>query len=240
MNPLALQACCLRALVSAPADNPGTGAGAKSDRESAMQMNEMRRRKFLARSAAAIAALSFGVVGLRLHEPSARAAEPPKPTDTFGESEILEDVKKFFGDTTEGLAALVAKLFREQGSPNGFIRGEEVSGAIGVGLRYGNGVLTLKDKDTRKVYWQGPSVGFDVGGNASKVYVLVYNMLAPDSIYQRFPSIDGSAYFVGGIGVNYQRRDGITLAPIRLGVGLRSGASLGYMHYTREKTLNPL
>lgn len=208
-----------------------------------MKMNEMRRGRFLARSAAVAAALCIAVGVLSMMAPAARAAEPPpknEPEDTFDESAIVADVKQFFGETTEGLAELVAKLFKDQGRPNGFIRGEEVSGAIGVGLRYGNGVLTLKDKGTRKVYWQGPSVGFDLGGNASKVYVLVYNMPSPDAIYQRFPSIDGNAYFVGGIGVNYQRRDGMTLAPIRLGFGLRSGASLGYMHYTREKTLNPL
>jgi hypothetical protein len=90
------------------------------------------------------------------------------------------------------------------------------------------------------VHWQGPSIGFDLGANADKVFTLVYHLPAKDSIFQRFPGVDGSLYYVGGVGINYQRRDNIILAPIRLGVGLRSGASVGYMHYTRKKTFNPL
>lgn len=197
------------------------------------------RRDWLLR-AGALAATGALPAALQAAEAPAKREAGTGHDDTFDQDTIIQDIRKFFGETTEGLGDLVARVFKELGRPNGHVRGEEVSGAIGVGLRYGNGTLTLRWGATRRVYWQGPSVGFDLGGNASKVYVLVYNLKSPDAIYQRFPSVDGSAYYVGGVGVNYQRRDGITLAPIRLGVGLRTGASIGYMHYTRQKTLNPL
>jgi hypothetical protein len=109
-----------------------------------------------------------------------------------------------------------------------------------VGLRYGEGELTLKNGAHTKVYWAGPSIGFDAGANASKVFVLAYKLHDVEAIFRRFPGVDGSLYFVGGAGINYQRADGVTLAPIRLGVGLRAGASVGYMHYRKEKSLNPL
>lgn len=197
------------------------------------------RRRWLLRGSALAAACALSSA-LQAGEAPARRESKAASDDAFDEDAIIQDIRRFFGETTEGLGDLIARLFKELGRPNGHVRGEEVAGAIGVGLRYGNGVLTLRSGASRKVYWQGPSVGFDLGGNASKVYVLVYNLKSADAIFQRFPSVDGSAYYVGGVGVNYQRRDGITLAPIRLGVGLRTGASIGYMHYTRQKTLNPL
>jgi len=160
--------------------------------------------------------------------------------DTYDQESTLKAATEFFGQTTEGLAKVVEKAFREQGRPNGYIRGEEVSGAITVGLRYGEGDLALKGGPARKVYWAGPSIGLDLGANASKVFVLVYKLPNPDAIYKRYPGVDGSLYYIGGAGINYQRLDGVTLAPIRLGVGLRTGASVGYVHYRREKSLNPI
>ncbi|MDE2260185.1 MAG: DUF1134 domain-containing protein [Betaproteobacteria bacterium] len=162
-----------------------------------------------------------------------------KNEDTYDQDSILKDAADFFGNTTEGLAKLIEKAFKEQGRPNGYIKGEEASGAMAVGLRYGDGMLTLKSGGDRKVYWTGPSLGFDFGGNASKVFILVYHLPSADKIFQRYPGVDGSFYYVGGAGLNYQQRGSIILAPIRLGVGLRTGASVGYMHYTPEKTWNP-
>ncbi|NDU85121.1 MAG: DUF1134 domain-containing protein [Ferrovum sp.] len=159
--------------------------------------------------------------------------------DTYDQDSIAHDASRFFGQTTEGLAKLIEKAFHEQGRPNGYIRGQEVAGAVGVGLRYGEGDLIMKNGATRHVYWTGPSVGFDLGGDATKVFVLVYHLPSTDNIFERFPGVDGSLYFVGGAGINYQQRGSIILAPIRLGVGLREGASVGYMHYTPEKTWNP-
>jgi hypothetical protein len=162
-----------------------------------------------------------------------------KESDSFDEDSVLREAEAFFGKSTEGLAKVVEKAFREQGRPNAYIKGEEASGAITVGLRYGNGTLVMKDGSTRRVWWQGPSIGFDFGGNVAKVFVLVYHLPKASSIFQRFPAVDGSFYYIGGVGINYQQRNRIVLAPIRLGVGLRAGASIGYMHYTPKKTLNP-
>jgi hypothetical protein len=134
---------------------------------------------------------------------------------------------------------VIEKAFKEHGRPNGYIKGEEASGAITVGLRYGDGLLKMKSGGARKVYWQGPSIGFDFGANASKVFILVYHLSSPGQIFQRFPAVDGSFYYVGGAGINYQQRGNVILAPIRLGVGLRAGASIGYMHYTPKKTYIP-
>jgi len=173
---------------------------------------------------------------------AADAEKPPgKSADenTYDQDSVMKDAAAFFGQTTEGLAKVIEKVFKEQGRPNGYIKGQEAGGAMTVGLRYGDGTLQMKGGASRKVFWSGPSVGFDVGGNASKVFVLVYRLPSTEKLFQRFPSVDGSLYYIGGVGVNYQRRDDIVLAPIRLGVGLRAGASVGYMHYTRKKTLNP-
>ncbi|MBI4192610.1 MAG: DUF1134 domain-containing protein [Betaproteobacteria bacterium] len=169
------------------------------------------------------------------------AADSPKDADkdTYDQDSVLKDATDFFGKSTEGLAKVIEKAFKDHGRPNGYIKGQEASGAITIGLRYGDGTLKLKKGATRKVYWQGPSIGFDLGANVSKVFVLVYHLPSTERIFQRFPAVDGSLYYVGGVGINYQQRDNIILAPIRLGVGLRAGASVGYMHYTRKKTLNP-
>ena len=160
--------------------------------------------------------------------------------DTYDEASTLQAAVDFFGQTTEGLARVIEKAFSEQGRPNGYIRGEEVAAAVTAGVRYGEGELTLKNGAVRKVYWAGPSVGFDVGANAAKVFVLVYNLPQAQAIFKRYPGVDGSLYYIGGVGLHYQRLDGVTLAPIRLGVGLRAGASVGYTHYRPEKSLNPL
>ncbi len=160
--------------------------------------------------------------------------------DTYDQETVLEAAENFFGETTEGLAKVVQKAFEDQGRPNGYIAGEEVSGAIGIGVRYGEGQLTTKTGGARQVYWQGPSVGFDFGGNASKVFVLTYHLNSHDAIFQRFPAGEGSFYFVAGVGVNYQQSGDIILAPIRTGVGLRAGVNIGYMHYTPEHSWVPL
>ncbi len=162
-----------------------------------------------------------------------------KEEDTYDQDSVLKAATDFFGQTTEGLAKVIEKAFKEQGRPNAYIKGEEAGGALTVGLRYGEGELLMKGGGGQKVYWAGPSIGFDVGGNASKVFTLVYHLPRASAIYQRFPGVDGSLYYIGGAGINYQRRNGITLAPIRLGVGLRAGASVGYVHYRREKSINP-
>lgn len=159
--------------------------------------------------------------------------------DGYSQEEVVDAVSDFFGVTAEAAAAVVERVFSDLGRPVGYVAGEEVAGAVGVGLRYGEGYLTMRDGRQEHVYWQGPSIGFDTGGNASRVFVLVYRMDDPDRIFRRFPGVEGSAYFVGGMGVNYQRADGITLAPIRSGVGLRAGANVGYLAYSRRRNWLP-
>jgi hypothetical protein len=160
--------------------------------------------------------------------------------NTYSEPEILEAAERFFGAGAEGVATVVRHVFSDLGRPNAYIEGEEGSGAIGIGLRYGDGRLHRKSGGgTTRIYWQGPSIGFDTGGNAAKVFTLVYNLRDVDEIFRRYPGVDGSAYFIGGVGVNYQRRDDITLAPMRAGVGFRLGANVGYLAYSRRRRLNP-
>jgi hypothetical protein len=159
--------------------------------------------------------------------------------DTYSQETILAEAKAFFGAGAEGLADVIGKAFRDHGSPRGYVKGEEISGAIGLGVRYGNGTLVLKNGGRRTVHWQGPSVGFDVGANASKVFVLAYNLDRTDAIFQRFPGVDGSLYFVAGVGVNYVQSGDIVLAPIRAGIGWRQGINMGYMHVTRNKSWIP-
>lgn len=158
---------------------------------------------------------------------------------TYSRKEVDEQVMGFFEGGARGLADLISRAFDKYGEPTGFIKGNEGAGALVVGFRYGEGWLYLKNGKKAYVYWQSPSLGLDLGVNASKVFCLIYNMTDPEQIYQRFPSIDGSAYVVGGFGMNYQNSGKIVLAPIRFGVGLRLGANLGYMGFTRERTINP-
>ncbi len=174
---------------------------------------------------------------LLLAAPGAGAAEKD---EGYTKEEILAKAKGFFGATTKGLALAIEKLFGDQGRPNAYIAGEEISGAIGIGVRYGNGMLNRKGAKALKVYWQGPTIGFDLGGNASKVFTLIYKLKKTDDLFKRFPGVEGTFYFVAGIGVNYQQSGDTILAPMRTGVGLRAGANVGYLHYTRKHSWIPL
>ena len=167
--------------------------------------------------------------------PAAGAAPAPDKAKTYTEDEIVGNVSDFLGVTAESAGGAVEKLFAKNGRPTAYIAGEEGSGAFVIGARYGRGLLYMKDKPPMEVFWQGPSAGWDFGGNASRVFVLCYNLQVPEVIFQRFPGGEGSAYLVGGLGVNYQRADDVTLAPIRAGVGLRLGANVGYLSYSRKR-----
>jgi hypothetical protein len=160
----------------------------------------------------------------------------PQP---YSSNEILEAGHSFFGSTTKGLAAAVEFAFQRQGLPNGYILGQDAGAAFVAGLRYGEGILYTKDAGTHRVYWQGPSVGFDLGGDGSKVMVLVYNLRQPGEVYRRFGGVAGAAYLVGGVGLTFQQNDEVIMAPIRTGVGLRLGANIGYLKYTPQPTWDP-
>jgi hypothetical protein len=168
---------------------------------------------------------------------------PSYPANTRAEAysrdELVNKVSDFFGVTAEAAGSIITKVFKDNGNPTGYIAGEEGSVAITVGLRYGKGLLYMKNRQPETVYWQGPSIGWDLGGNASRTFTLCYGINEPREIYQRFPGVEGTAYLVGGMGVNYQRSDDITLAPIRAGVGLRLGANLGYLAYSRKRNILP-
>jgi len=161
------------------------------------------------------------------------------PPDTYSSREILQTGHSFFGSVSKGLANVVEYAFKNQGRPNGYILGQEASGAFVAGLRYGEGVLYTRDAGTHRVYWQGPSIGYDAGAEGSKVMMLVYNLRDPGDMYQRFGGVDGSAYFVGGVGITFQKSGDIVVAPIRSGLGLRLGANVGYLKYTPRPTWNP-
>lgn len=167
------------------------------------------------------------------------APSPSQADDGYERDTVLAEAEAFFGDGAAGIGDAVARVFDSHGKPSGYIKGEEAGGALGFGLRYGHGTLHLKNGAVRKVYWQSPTIGFDAGGNAAKAFVLVYNVHDPDVIYQRYPGVDGSAYLVGGVGLNYNQSGNVVLAPMRFGVGLRLGASVGYLKVTRKKTLLP-
>jgi hypothetical protein len=162
-----------------------------------------------------------------------------KSKSTFTTEEIVTKGHQFFGKASRGISEAVEYLFQSQGEPTAYIVGEEGSGAVIGGLRFGEGTIYYKDGTTQKIYWQGPSVGFDFGGNGSRTMVLVYNSDSPRELYKRFIGVEGSAYLVGGIGVNLQKYRNITLAPIRTGVGARFGANVGYLKYSRNPTWNP-
>lgn len=159
--------------------------------------------------------------------------------ETFEQDSVIEDATEFFGEGAEGVGEVVEKIFDDFGKPNAVIKGEEASGALALGARYGNGTLQFISGGSTQVHWTGPSIGFDAGGNVSKVYTLVYHLPNVSSLMQRFPAIDGSLYFIGGISANYHQSDNIILAPMRLGAGFRAGVNVGYMKYTRKKTWNP-
>jgi hypothetical protein len=166
-------------------------------------------------------------------------APPPYRDEGFSSNEILEAGHKFFGFVSKGMAKVIEYAFQKQGRPNGYILGQEAGGAFVAGLRYGEGTLYTRDAGIRRVYWQGPSIGYDAGAEGSKVMVLVYNLRDPEDIYRRFGGVDGSAYFVGGVGVTFEKNGHIVVAPIRAGVGFRLGANVGYLKYTRTPTWNP-
>jgi hypothetical protein len=197
-----------------------------------MTEKKLTRRQALATGAGS--ALSLTAALALVNETAAAAAD-----DTYSEPEIVRIASDFFGMTTEAVARVVERIFDDLGRPNAYITGEEASGAIAVGLRYGKGIMHRKGYRNLRVYWQGPSIGFDIGANASKCFTLVYRIRRQEEIFQRFPGVEGSYYFIAGIGVNYQRSGRISLAPMRTGVGIRAGVNAGYLSYTRERNILP-
>jgi hypothetical protein len=168
-------------------------------------------------------------------------APPPQPpaTSEFSSNELIDAGHRFFGGVSRGLAMIVEKAVSQWGLPNGYILGEEASGAFVGGLRYGDGTLYTKNAGDLRVFWQGPSIGFDAGADGARTMMLVYNLPRTDAIFERFGGINGSAYFIGGFGMTALIANNITVVPIRSGIGLRLGANLGYLKFTDHPTWNP-
>ena len=158
----------------------------------------------------------------------------------YSPDEIVEAGSSFFGGVSSGLAHLVEHAVSQWGLPNGYILGQEVTGAFVGGLRYGKGTLFTKNAGDPPVYWQGPSLGWDFGGDGARTMMLVYNLPATAAVYQRFGGVAGSAYFIGGLGMTVLAANGMAVVPIRSGIGLRLGANIGYLKFTPEPTWNPL
>jgi len=193
------------------------------------------------------AALSFAILIAGAAQ-AQTAAPPPQPiqpapqqqrSNTFTVDEIVGTGHQFFGTVSRGLAQVVETAVSRWGQPNGYILGQEGSGAFIVGLRYGDGTLYTKNAGDLRVFWEGPSIGFDTGGEGARTMMLVYNLPSTEAIYQRFGGVDGSAYFIGGFGMTALTANNIVLVPIRSGVGLRLGANIGYLKFTPKATWNP-
>jgi hypothetical protein len=183
------------------------------------------------------------------------AAPPPAPADgrevafqrahaevtnqTVANKDVLSAAEGVFGKGANGLADMIEKLLKDQGQPTGYITGREAGGAFVVGLRYGSGTLHHQIEGDRKVYWTGPSVGFDVGADANKVFVLVYNLHDTQRLFRRFPAAEGNAYVVGGVTASYLRSGDMVLIPVRMGVGARLGVNAGYMKFTQKSKWLP-
>jgi hypothetical protein len=172
--------------------------------------------------------------------PETSAASPAIPTeDTYQQDDLIGAAEGVFGKSAQGLGKLIEDILKKQGRPNGYIVGREGGGAFIVGLRYGSGTLNHKVEGQKPVYWTGPSVGPDAGANAGSTFVLVYNLYDTEDIYKRFPAGEGIAYLGGGFNASYLRRGDIVLIPIRVGAGIRLGANVGYMRFSKKQRWLP-
>jgi hypothetical protein len=201
-------------------------------------------RATLRLAAVTLCLAAFGSSGALAQTPPPSSPAPAPRSQqqrpgTFSTGELVNEGHQFFGTVSRGLAQVVEKAVSRWGEPNGYILGQEGSGALVVGLRYGDGKLYTRNAGDRRVFWEGPSIGFDTGGEGARTMMLVYNLPATEAIYQRFAGIDGSAYFIGGFGMTALTANNIVVVPIRSGVGLRLGANIGYLKFTPKGTWNP-
>lgn len=196
------------------------------------------RYRFLAAAAFAVLSSALPMEVAAQGTRPIQAAYPGNP-QSYNSQELVENGHQFFGSASRGLALALEEAIRRWGEPNGYILGQEASGALIGGLRYGEGKLFTRNAGERPIFWQGPSIGFDVGGEGARTMMLVYNMPFTDAIHRRFVGIDGSAYFIGGFGVTAAAADEMVVVPIRAGVGARLGINLGYLKFTPQPTWNP-
>lgn len=172
------------------------------------------------------------------------ACGPAQPGQTNGQANIREQdalaaAEGVFGKGAKGLASVIERIFKDQGQPNAYIAGREAGGAFVVGVRYGSGTMCHQIEGDSKVYWTGPSIGFDAGADANKVFVLVYNLHDSQELFRRYPATEGRAYLVGGFSASVLQRGDVVLVPIRLGVGVRLGVNAGYMSFSKKSRWLP-
>ena len=172
-------------------------------------------------------------------QPAAAQTGPAQNPNQYSSNELIDTGHRFFGTISRGLASVIEKAVSQWGLPNGYILGQEGGGAFIGGLRYGEGTLFTKNAGDLRVFWQGPSIGWDVGGDGDRTMILVYNLPATDAVYQRFAGVDGSAYLVGGFGMTVLTWNNIVMVPIRSGLGARLGVNVGYLKFTPQATWNP-
>lgn len=177
-------------------------------------------------------ALLFLAIGILACAQAAKAQE-------YSAQEIVDSGHRFFGATSGGLATVIEKIFSSYGLPNGYVLGEQGSGALIGGLTYGEGTLYTKNAGDHKVFWQGPSLGWDFGGQGSRIMMLVYNLDDVNNLYDRFAGVAGSAYVIAGVGFNVLKRGNMLLVPVQTGVGARLGVNVGYLKLTQTPTWNP-
>ena len=192
-------------------------------------------------TALAVSAVHPHVAAAEVHAAAYQFSGP----ETFSGDELIASGHHFFGTASKGLAMTVQEAVRRWGEPNGYIVGQEASAAIFGGLRYGEGMLYTRNAGERRIFWQGPSLGFDLGGDGGRTMMLVYNLpaaeaLFADGLHTRFVGLNGSAYVVGGFGFTAAMYDEMIVVPIRTGVGARLGVNVGYLKFTPEPTWNPL
>ena len=164
-----------------------------------------------------------------------------KKKKTFDQKEMVDKAKIYFADLSEGVGIIIERSFMDFGQPSAYIEGEEYSGAFFGGFRYGGGKIYFKDGTIKDIFWNGPSLGFDLGANASKVFTLVYNLEVDNfnKLLGRYPEVEGTLYLAAGLAINYQKKDDIIITPVRSGLGLRAGVNLGYSKYTEKKSFIP-
>ena len=194
----------------------------------------LKHWRTLAIAFAVIAGVTYGGV----HE-SAAQTQPVAQPDPYSQGEMVDAGHRFFGQVSGGLASVIERAVAQYGEPNGYILGEEGSGALLAGARYGEGQLFTRNAGTHKVFWQGPSFGWDVGADGARVMMLVYNLPSTDAIHRRYVGVNGSAYLVGGFGMTVLSNHDIYIVPVRAGVGARLGVNVGYLKFTPQPTWNP-
>ena len=199
----------------------------------------MRRTMRSLRGLVVAAATLFGLAAGALAPTVAQAQQMQQNASGYNIDEVVATGHQFFGTTSGSLAQVVEQAFQQFGLPNGYILGEEAAGAFFGGLRFGEGTLFTKNAGQHRIFWQGPSLGFDVGGDGARTMMLVYNLPSVEGIYGRFGGVSGSAYLVGGLGMTVLKRDDVVLVPVKTGVGARLGVNLGYLKLTPMPTWNP-